>query len=220
MRRPLRRRLCQSSLIIVALACVRCTLLVDTSSLTESAGASPKDEVTENDASTNNVLADTGPVETSDDAGDDGRAAFPDGVTVWPENGHGYLVVIAAAPLRWTAANAAAEARGGHLVTITSEDEAAFVMSLLVAHPEAFKGSYGPWLGGHQRPDAGEPDGGWGWVTGESWAYTAWAPNEPNEGRAGEDFLNLFSHARPHDPTWSDVADNAGEVVSYIVEFD
>jgi len=204
-------------MMVVALASVRCTLLLDTSSLADSASASPTD-VRENDAS-RDVGADT-VVEESDDAGTDGRAAFPDGVTVWPENGHGYLVVIAAAPLRWTAANAAAEARGGHLVTITSEEEAAFVMSLLVAHPEAFMGSYGPWLGGHQRPDAVEPDEGWAWVTGESWAYTAWAPNEPNEGRPGEDFLNFYSSVRPHEPTWSDVADDAGEIVSYIVEFE
>lgn len=208
-------------MLLVALASVRCSLLLDTSSLADSADASPSpNDVTEaeENASTD-VMVDTGVAEASD-AGTDVTATLPQGVTVWPENGHGYLLVIGLTPITWTAANAAAVARGGNLATLTSEAETAFVFSLMTAHPEAFNGSYGPWLGGRQHPDAGEPDGGWSWVTGEPWTYTAWAPTEPNEGRSDEDFLDFYSAARPHEPTWSDVADDANQVISYIVEFE
>ena len=214
---PPRRTLWQATLMVAALASVRCSLLLDTSSLGDSTGPSAND-VTEEDASTD-ILADSAVVEAST-VGADGRAAFPDGVSVWPENGHGYLVVSSLAPITWTAANAAAQARGGHLATITSADEGEFVLSLMAAHPEAFKGGYGPWLGGLQHPEGKEPDGGWRWVTGEPWSFTAWAPGEPNEGRAGEEFIDLYSEVIPRQATWSDVADDANAVVSYIVEFE
>ena len=41
----------------------------------------------------------------------------------WAQNGHWYEVVVVAQPISWPAAQAAAVAKGGHLATLTSEEE-------------------------------------------------------------------------------------------------
>src|SRR3990172_6025213 len=80
--------------------------------------------------------------------------------------------------ISWADANLDAQARGGHLATITSAAENGFVFSLAAvplfwSHiPE---GAYfGPWLGGFQAPDAQDPASDWIWVTGEPFEYTNW----------------------------------------------
>ncbi len=101
-------------------------------------------------------------------------------------NGHWYACVPATSV--WSAANTAAIARGGHLVTVTDVDEHAYVGSLITS-----SGLTGPWMGGLQEatsPDFSEPDGGWRWVTGEPWAYTAWAALEPNNYGGAENWLH------------------------------
>jgi hypothetical protein len=56
--------------------------------------------------------------------GGDG-GTIPAGAVVWPTNRHHYLAVKGS--FTWTAANAAAQAAGGHLVTLSSLDENNFV---------------------------------------------------------------------------------------------
>jgi len=68
---------------------------------------------------------------------------------------------------------------GGHLATITSEAENAFIYGLAsnniaLWHSLPNGCVLGPWLGGTQPTGSSEPGGGWRWVTGETWSYTNW----------------------------------------------
>jgi hypothetical protein len=84
-------------------------------------------------------------------------------------NGHWYQFVPDLLP--WADAQADAEAKGGHLATVTSASENEFLRSLLIPGPHAVG-----YLGGFRASD------GWRWVTGEAWAFSNWNPGEPNGG--------------------------------------
>ncbi len=77
----------------------------------------------------------------------------------------------------WAEARSHAEGQGGHLATVTSQEE----WDKITAFGRPF------WLGGHQ-PGGPEPRGGWEWITGEPWCLTAWHGVEPNEA-GQEDWL-------------------------------
>jgi hypothetical protein len=220
-----RRRAGLAFATLLALTCVRCSLFISTDGLNGDPGqASPEG----GDGATHlpDALAD---VTSLPDGGSDAPAGdgevFPAGVTVWPENGHGYLLITQPAFLTWDEAKAAAEKRGGHLVTLTSPEENAFVFSYVrtvdaAYFTNAFAQS-GPWLGASQAPGSAEPLGGWSWVTGEPWAYTAWAAMEPNNDPVTEAYLQFYTN-RPdftRAPVWNDVFLN-GDVRAYIVELE
>ena len=128
-----------------------------------------------------------------------------------PVNGHYYEVVIE--QVNWDDAKVAAESRTlnglqGHLATITSQDENDFIAGLL-----PFGAGY--WIGGFQPPGSPEPDGNWQWTTGESFDYTNWGAEEPNEtgyGGENEDRLEF-------DGEWNDLR---GSHISpgYVVEYE
>jgi hypothetical protein len=105
------------------------------------------------------------------------------GAVKWT-NGHCYEAVLAPG-LSWYDAKAACEARGGHLVTITSAGENGFVFDLVKGinafwYLDMYGNGLGPWLGGYQEPGSQEPDGGWRWVTTEPWSYTNWETDQPD----------------------------------------
>ena len=78
------------------------------------------------------------------------------------------------------------EGSSGHLATITTEEEADLVYSLLDGH------SY--WLGGFHNLnslDYSEPSGGWEWITGETFNHDIWGEGEPNEA-GPEDCLEVW----------------------------
>lgn len=131
-------------------------------------------------------------------------------------NGHWYEAISSA--LSWDDAKAAAEARGGHLATLTSAAENAFVAGLV---PDNGSGNERPfWLGGFQVAGSVEPFGGWQWVTGEAWGFTNWAGGEPNNGGGNEGAL-AFAFFTGGD-TWNDapntyVYGDGGYVVEYSV---
>jgi len=112
----------------------------------------------------------------------------------------------------WDTARAAAEARGGHLVTITSQAEQDFVWNNVVTPQSRYA-----WIGGRQQPDGPEPDQGWQWLTEETWDYANWAAGQPdNAGDEDCAFLSLY----PSDPgTWND-EDCGRSDVWYIVEYE
>lgn len=149
--------------------------------------------------------------------------------TVWRAdqggNGHAYLVVTTGNKIAWADANAAAMNAHGHLATLTSPAESAFVFYLAASTPDAWiadsaGGVQGPWLG------ASRTSAGWTWITGEPWSYTNWARGEPTGSWRGvvEDKLQLRGQdgtQRPR-PTWNDEG-NAGfedGPVSYVIEFE
>jgi hypothetical protein len=92
----------------------------------------------------------------------------------------------------------------GHLATITSEGENAFVADLCnqLGHDTFY------WLGGFQPEGSPEPDGDWQWITGEDWTYTNWKPSNPSDsGTYGiEDHLGIVgSDAKGLLGLWNDM---------------
>lgn len=103
-------------------------------------------------------------------------------------NGHEYTLVTISKP--WIEAKADCESQGGHLVTITSQEENDFVVSLL--------GSETVWIGLTDEQN----EGVWQWVTGETVTYTNWdpGPGEPNGGTS-ENYAEMYSNG-----LWNDAS--------------
>ena len=145
--------------------------------------------------------------------------------TRWTEasggNGHFYQVVCGA--VTWAQANAAATAAGGHLATIQSSAENAFVFSLAndPSYWTVVPGNYnlGPWLGGFQPPGSAEPNSDWTWVTGEQFAYTGWHGGEPNNDAGKEEdrilYFNISSPGRSSN--WNDTVET--DLATYVIEW-
>ena len=148
---------------------------------------------------------------------------------VWPiaqgGNGHCYRVVSVPSAITWDAANGAATAAGGHLATLSSAGENAFVFALSLMVPGAWArdsvgGAQGPWLGGRKIGSK------WTWVTDEPWVYTDWARGEPSGTYNGttEDRLQMRGQdgtLRPRE-TWNDEGNGGFEGLpqSYVIEFE
>jgi len=141
--------------------------------------------------------------------------------TMWSlaPNGHYYAYVQSAIALTWqeakaTAALVAAPAANysTYLATVTSQAERDFISNLTPSTAYT-SGKWGPWLGAFQDrndPTFSEPAGGWHWVTGEPWGYTAWALGEPNSPPGvSEDFLHLVNYM-PNSPvgSWNDYSND------------
>jgi hypothetical protein len=137
-------------------------------------------------------------------------------------NGHWYKPVPGFPGINWTLANELAQAAGGHLATITSAEENAFVFSLVANDPQYwnFCCNYsGAALGGLQLEGAPEPAGGWYWITGESWTYSNWYPGQPNnrpESDIPEERLHFFGP----DGQWNDLAKLDFNLGGYVIERD
>jgi hypothetical protein len=144
-------------------------------------------------------------------------------------NGHWYRLRASTGSIPWTTAKSEAESEGGHLATITSHPENLWVFQNIAPGPTGWDcggDCYGPWLGGFQDTAAAEyvePAGGWRWVTGEPWVYSAWAPGLPNNAGV-QNWLHLYGAPElegPFNPgpRWDDVEFNWHQVRSYIVEW-
>ena len=100
--------------------------------------------------------------------------------------------------LIWAEAQGVASAFGGHLVTISDEQENAGISSALSAVPDQ-----GYWIGLEQEGSAADPTDGWGWVTGEPVTYTNWSNDEP--GDEGGEEVGLENCAEvSHTGGWND----------------
>ena len=117
--------------------------------------------------------------------------------------GHTYMLVKTA--MSWEAAQAWAEARDGHLVTITSEAENEMVCRLVRT-----RGGGNAWLG---CTDLAE-EGTWRWITGEPFTYDSWHGGEPNDYGGGEDYAEVGYHAWD---TWNDAGEGEKQ---FVVEFE
>lgn len=95
---------------------------------------------------------------------------------------------------RWDDVESLCESGGGHLLTVTSEEEWEFVKGLL---QNGTKKCY--WLGANDVAT----EGTFLWVTGEPFEFTDWAAGEPNNDGA-EDYLEI--------ETWNEYRWNDGEV--------
>jgi len=137
---------------------------------------------------------------------------------LWSANGHFYEYVKQGG-LSWSQANAAAEAQTfanlrGHLVTITSAEENAFVEGLRFGGPlRAWIGLQDPNGTGVENPLAFQ------WVTGELFGidyYDSWAPGEPNNP-GSEFWVEMFTGG-----TWNNnqQLDPIYPTLGYIVEYE
>lgn len=101
-------------------------------------------------------------------------------------NGHYYQVFDLG--LTWEEARIYCQNLGGHLVTITSEGEQNKIEELMEGQT---KNSY--WIGAQKQNES------YSWITGESFNYTNWAYDQPdnNQKSGGEDKLHLYRQSNP-----------------------
>ena len=97
----------------------------------------------------------------------------------------------------------------GHLVTITSQDEASFIETLIKANEDFY------WIGAFQT-GSDEPAGGWQWVTGEAWQFTDWSANEPSNNGGFENYAEYNSEAN----SWNDTILNDESEDGYLIEYE
>jgi len=103
---------------------------------------------------------------------------------VFAGNGHQYEVIDVPTP--WEEARNECEKRGGYLATITSKEEQAFILDLVIKQG---KKHYSYWLGGY-------PEGkNWQWVTGENFSYKNWVSGKPSSSSSQ---VKMFMHRYDH----------------------
>lgn len=121
-----------------------------------------------------------------------------------PTDGHKYEIF--RETLTWEEAKAACEAKGGHLATITSQEEQKMIESLNTQNSKL-------WIGGYKN-SAGQ----WCWVTGEPWEYQNWGDGEPNNSSnvvADESCVAVWPSK------WNDLANsNTYEQSGYVCEWE
>ena len=108
----------------------------------------------------------------------------------WPVSagGNGSFYVLTP-PRAWTRANEIATSLGGHLASITTVEENAFLQMEF--------GSESPWIGLSDHQNQGTFE----WSSGEGVSFTSWSAGEPNGG-----LLENHAQIRP-DGTWNDLPD-------------
>ena len=116
-------------------------------------------------------------------------------------NGHTYHVFEES--IYWSEAKAKCEELGGHLATITSQEEQNFIEQI---------NSGRRWIGGYREGND------WHWVTGETWDYTNWDAGEPNNS---SNVISNETCVAVWPLKWNDLADsNVLEQSGYICEWD
>lgn len=108
--------------------------------------------------------------------------------------------------ISWSAAEEYCEKLGGHLVTITSEEEQSFVVSIT--------NNRSMWIGGYRNPSNVSE---WKWVTDEPWDYTNWGDGEPNDSSnviPNENCIAVWP------VEWNDLNENSTEQHGFICEWD
>lgn len=120
-------------------------------------------------------------------------------------NGHFYKAY--EEKMTWDKAKAFCESVGGHLATITSQEENDFVYSLTTV--EYYH------LGGTDE----EKEGTWKWITGEDMSYTNWCPAaypggpcEPNNGGGtgrAQNYMAIYGKTDSRGGRWDDAWESA-----------
>ncbi len=123
------------------------------------------------------------------------------GPFVSPVNSHVYFLL---AESSWQDAESLAVSLGGHLATVRTAEEQAWVFD-----------QFGSWGGPYRSLWIGlrrvSPDGNWGWVSGEPITYTHWLPGQPDNSPVtqGEDYVHMLNTANSFGHPggyWNDLA--------------
>ncbi len=186
----------RESVFLAAASLSACSLLIDTSGLGDAPPSGDAGQVANPDVAA---------IDASVDAPRDARPSIEGGVTL--ANGHQYAVIAHPEGILWAAAKAEAEAKGGHLATVTTPEEQTLVTSLAKGAADQL-----PWLGGMQPSGSAEPDGGWVWVAGEPMLFSGWSPGQPNNA-GNEDAMICDTMG------WRDTESNSPQT-SYILEIE
>lgn len=93
-----------------------------------------------------------------------------------------YLVIENATT--WTESNAVAQSAHGHLAVPSEKSEDAYLRSLI---SRSLGDGRGAWIGGRHNGRA------WTWITGETWAFSSWAPDAPDGDAAVESAVKLLA---------------------------
>ena len=130
-------------------------------------------------------------------------------------NGHWYRVISVDA-ICWEQALVDAEAIGGHLATLTTIGEDAWLRSQLPELPWYF-------IGGRQDPNACEPSCGWYWITGEPF-LPLWDASQPDGDlpwTVPQDILTTYRRGWHDGPDCGDQANCGGgcPLGGYVVEW-
>ncbi len=139
----------------------------------------------------------------------DKQTTNPPPVEVLAFGGHRYQ--FSPEKLNWEEAKAKAAAAGGHLATITGQEENQWVLDTFVTKlPQGLS----LWLGGTKD----NPTRQWTWITGEPFTFTAWGTNEPG---GADEFALCFSQMSRG---WGDIRSNglgqADRRGGYLIEWD
>ncbi len=129
--------------------------------------------------------------------------------------GGGHRYEIFKESLSWEEASRRCQEMGGHLATITSQDE----MDQIIALAEAQDVKY-VWLGGYTSyDDAGNVFGHW--VTGEAFNFQAWSPNEPSrqdQDGTEEWYIMLWNIPSLGGWCWNDQRNDPASAVTYMAD--
>lgn len=114
---------------------------------------------------------------------------LPDGGFFWSagDGGNGHYYLLSSSESTWLDAEAEAVSLGGHLVSITSQEEQDFVVSTFLSGDDA-NNVY--WIGINDS----ESEGTYVWSSGEAVTYTNFNPGEPNNFRGVEDYGTINWH--------------------------
>jgi len=93
----------------------------------------------------------------------------------------------------WDDQEKAAVAWGGHLASIHSDEELAFILGIRQGRKRYY------FLGGKRKDVAGK----WTWTDGTPWSYENWDEGEPNNNKDVQDHLMIKKNG-----TWNDVLDD------------
>ncbi|HZV44948.1 MAG TPA: C-type lectin domain-containing protein, partial [Saprospiraceae bacterium] len=113
-------------------------------------------------------------------------------------DGHSYYVSDANAT-SWIEARTLAISIGGHLATVSSAGENAFVTGVAALSIDPGESCHGVWIGLTDE----DVEGTFVWVTGEPLIYTNWVPGYPNGSGSG-DYTEIIPLA-PFNGTWRDI---------------
>ena len=132
---------------------------------------------------------------------------YTPGPVLNPENGH-YYKYVSDHHVTWQDAKQFAEDTiheeiYGHLVTITSESENAFVNDIV-----PYYGTF--WIGLTDE----DIEGDYRWVTGEPYSYSSWAVNQPDDYNDNEDYIESYAPTEK----WNDIDYNY-TINGYVIEY-
>lgn len=150
-------------------------------------------------------------------AGKGGGSSSDEGSSIYiPSDAHyvnGHYYKMYEMDYTWTEAKEYCSSQGGHLMTITTSEEQDILQNL------GLKSGTNYWVGATDS----KREGTWKWITGETWDYTHWAADQPDNfqqvSRIEEDYLQIVVN---WGNGWNDSADQQDRTakIGFICEWE